>query len=87
MHKRIKIISPDDEHKERIQPGRSTQKQQEMLENGEINPFTKQPYSQKYKTILKQRQSLPVHKQRAEFLDLVHSNQVFYYFFMNFLEL
>jgi pre-mRNA-splicing factor ATP-dependent RNA helicase DHX15/PRP43 len=34
------------------------------IEDGEINPFTGQPFSNKYFSILQTRRDLPVHQQR-----------------------
>ncbi|TPX62246.1 hypothetical protein PhCBS80983_g00454 [Powellomyces hirtus] len=56
-------------------PGKTTSKQAEAYENAEKNLFTGRPFTQKYRDILKTRQNLPVHKQRDEFLELVHNNQ------------
>lgn len=41
-----------------------------------LNPHTLQPFSGRYKEILVKRRQLPVHKQRQEFLDLIHRNQI-----------
>ncbi len=57
-------------------PGKTTAKQAQLLENGEINPFTNKPFTSRYRTIMQQRLSLPVHKQRDDFLNLVHNNQI-----------
>ncbi|KAJ1679579.1 DEAH-box ATP-dependent RNA helicase prp43 [Spiromyces aspiralis] len=56
-------------------PGKTTVEQQLAIEAGGINGFTGQPYSDKYREILKKRQELPVQKQRGNFLKLVHENQ------------
>ncbi|KAI8929701.1 P-loop containing nucleoside triphosphate hydrolase protein [Entophlyctis helioformis] len=56
-------------------PGQTTVEQAEALENGPTNPYTGRPFSNEYRKILAQRKNLPVHKQRAEFLDLIHKNQ------------
>jgi pre-mRNA-splicing factor ATP-dependent RNA helicase DHX15/PRP43 len=57
-------------------PGKTTAEQAEMLENLPMNPFTQKLFSNKYKEILEKRRKLPVHKQRAEFLELIHNNQI-----------
>ncbi|KAG0173093.1 DEAH-box ATP-dependent RNA helicase prp43 [Apophysomyces sp. BC1034] len=54
---------------------KTTGAQAEQLENGTINPFTGEPFSNTYKTILKSRQSLPVRAQREQFLDMLHQSQ------------
>ncbi|KAJ8660370.1 ATP-dependent helicase HrpA [Lichtheimia ornata] len=54
---------------------KTTAKQAEQLENGVDNPFTKKPFSDRYKTILETRRQLPVHKYREQFLSMVHSHQ------------
>ena len=59
-----------------LKPGKTTAAQAEAMENGATNPYTGRPFSEKYKNILKQRRTLPVHKQRQEFLDLIHNNQI-----------
>ena len=55
--------------------GKTTAEQAEQLERQECNPFTGKPFSSKYRSILEKRQSLPVHKQRNEFLRLIQANQ------------
>ncbi|KAF3385110.1 Pre-mRNA-splicing factor ATP-dependent RNA helicase PRP43 [Penicillium rolfsii] len=45
-------------------------------EDGEINPFSGQPFSTKYFSILKSRRDLPVHAQRDEFLQLYQQSQI-----------
>ncbi|KAI9803431.1 MAG: DEAH-box ATP-dependent RNA helicase prp43 [Piccolia ochrophora] len=45
-------------------------------EDGPENPFTGQPLSKQYFNILKTRRDLPVHKQRAEFLQMYHKSQI-----------
>ncbi|KAJ3194617.1 hypothetical protein HK101_002316 [Irineochytrium annulatum] len=57
-------------------PNQTTAAQAEEIENGSTNLFTGLPYSQKYRDILTKRKNLPVHKQRDEFLDLIHKNQM-----------
>ena len=44
--------------------------------NGDINPFTKQPYSGQYKESLKSRKKLPVYAQIDKFLKLFSENQI-----------
>ncbi|KAJ9149953.1 Pre-mRNA-splicing factor ATP-dependent RNA helicase PRP43 [Pleurostoma richardsiae] len=51
-------------------------KQAEIIEDGDINPFTSEMHSQQYFRILKTRRDLPVHKQRQEFLDIYHNTQI-----------
>lgn len=38
---------------------------------GDVNPFTKQPLTAQYKTILAARKKLPVHTQMEEFYKMV----------------
>ncbi|KAJ5587311.1 Pre-mRNA-splicing factor ATP-dependent RNA helicase PRP43 [Penicillium hispanicum] len=45
-------------------------------EDGDINPFSGQPFSSKYVSILKARRDLPVHAQRDEFLQLYQQSQI-----------
>ncbi|KAJ5656413.1 hypothetical protein N7507_008363 [Penicillium longicatenatum] len=45
-------------------------------EDGEFNPFSGQPFSSKYFSILKTRRDLPVHQQRDEFLQLYQQSQI-----------
>ena len=40
-----------------------------------INPYTNKPFSQRYYTILAQRQKLPVWQQRDEFFEMLKKNQ------------
>jgi len=56
--------------------GATTAEQGEAAEEGDINPFTDKPFSDKYRKILAGRRKLPVNKHRKEFLDLVQNNQV-----------
>lgn len=55
---------------------RTTAAQAQVLEDAPNNPFTGTPFSNKYREILKKRRQLPVNKQRQEFLEVYHSNQV-----------
>ncbi|KAI1432381.1 P-loop containing nucleoside triphosphate hydrolase protein [Xylaria sp. CBS 124048] len=59
-----------------FQRRQTTAKQAKKTEDGEINPFTGQPHSERYFSILKTRRNLPVHQQRQEFLDRYHENQI-----------
>jgi HrpA-like RNA helicase len=43
---------------------------------GALNPYTSKPYSAKYHTILKKRQTLPIWKYRSKFLQLLAHNQI-----------
>lgn len=54
----------------------TTAEEAEKLENAPVNPFTGNPYSEKYYGILKVRRDLPVHAQRAEFLKIYQENQI-----------
>ncbi|KAJ6005841.1 Pre-mRNA splicing factor RNA helicase (Prp43) [Penicillium sp. IBT 35674x] len=45
-------------------------------EDGDTNPFSGQPFSSKYFSILKTRRDLPVHQQRDEFLQLYQQSQI-----------
>lgn len=54
----------------------TTAEQSERLEDGKVNPFTGNEFSQKYFDILKVRRDLPVHAQRQEFLNIFHSTQI-----------
>lgn len=56
--------------------GETTAEQGEAAEEGDINPFTNKPFSERYKKILAGRRKLPVNKHRKEFLDLIQNNQV-----------
>ncbi|KAJ3218490.1 hypothetical protein HDU67_005292 [Dinochytrium kinnereticum] len=56
--------------------GKTTAAQAEELESGTMNPFTSRPFTSRYKEILQKRRQLPVHKQRDEFLELLHNNQI-----------
>lgn len=59
-----------------LKPGKTTAEQAEKWEDYQTNLFTGQPFSQRYRDILTKRRNLPVHKQRADFLELVHNNQI-----------
>ncbi|OLY78236.1 putative pre-mRNA-splicing factor ATP-dependent RNA helicase prp43 [Smittium mucronatum] len=60
----------------KYQPGKSTEESQLEIENASTNFFTGNPYTKQYKDILKKRIQLPVFKKRAEFLNLIHNNQI-----------
>lgn len=63
-------------NKDKLIPGKTTAAQATALEDAHFNHFTQVPFSSTYKEILSKRRQLPVHKQRAEFLNLIHSNQI-----------
>ena len=48
----------------------------EKLGSGKKNPFTGENFTTKYFDILKVRHDLPIHQQRAEFLEMFHSTQI-----------
>lgn len=54
----------------------TTAQDAERAEDGEFNPWTGNPHSERYFRILKTRRDLPVHKQRAEFLEMYHKTQI-----------
>ena len=56
-------------------PGKTTAAQARKAEEGSYSPFNSKKFSQGYHDILAVRRKLPVHAQRQEFLDLVHSSQ------------
>lgn len=62
------------QQQQQLIPGATTVQQAEDAENGNFNPYNGRPFSQKYKDILAKRKSLPVHKQRQDFLDIMHSS-------------
>ncbi len=64
----------EDSSSVKLIPGATTVQQAEDAENGDFNPYNGRPFSQKYKDILAKRKSLPVHKQRQDFLDIIHSS-------------
>ena len=55
---------------------RTTATQAKKAEDGPANPFTGQPLSNRYMSILKTRRDLPVHAQRDEFLQLYQKSQI-----------
>ena len=46
------------------------------VEDGQVNPFTGETFSQRYLSILKTRRDLPVHAQRDEFLQMYQKSQI-----------
>ncbi|KAF1349061.1 pre-mRNA-splicing factor ATP-dependent RNA helicase PRP43 [Delphinella strobiligena] len=54
----------------------TTSAQAAKAEDGPNNPFNGNPLSEKYFRILKTRRNLPVHAQRAEFLELFQKTQI-----------
>ncbi|KDQ09166.1 hypothetical protein BOTBODRAFT_37249 [Botryobasidium botryosum FD-172 SS1] len=44
--------------------------------DGDINPFTKRPFSSGYKKLLERRKRLPVFSQMSEFYEMFNSNQI-----------
>ena len=42
-----------------------------LQKDGDVNPFTKQPYSAQYKKILESRKKLPVFNQMNDFMEIV----------------
>ncbi|OGM42204.1 pre-mRNA-splicing factor ATP-dependent RNA helicase PRP43 [Aspergillus bombycis] len=60
----------------KVKRHQSTAAQAQKIEDGDINPFSGQPYSSKYFSILKTRRDLPVHAQRDEFLQLYQKSQI-----------
>jgi len=55
---------------------KTTAVQARAAEDGKINPFTGQPLSERYVSILRTRRDLPVHAQREEFLQLYQKSQI-----------
>ncbi|RUS20395.1 P-loop containing nucleoside triphosphate hydrolase protein [Endogone sp. FLAS-F59071] len=56
--------------------GRTTAAQAAKVEEGTFNPFNGKPFTERYYKILEGRKKLPVHKQRDEFLEMLHNNQI-----------
>lgn len=54
----------------------TTAAETEVVEAGNINPFTRQKHSERYFSILKTRRDLPVHQQRDEFLQMYQKSQI-----------
>lgn len=61
---------------DKILPGKTTAQQAERAEDHPTNYLSGKPYSQRYRDILQKRRLLPVHKQREEFLELIHKHQI-----------
>jgi len=61
---------------DKLERRNTTAKQAEAVEDSDINPWTGQRHSERYFKILEARRKLPVNKQRQEFLDLYHNNQI-----------
>ena len=59
-----------------IFPGATTSTQAETAEDHFLNHYSGRPHTQRYKDILAKRRMLPVHKQRDEFLKIIHENQI-----------
>lgn len=57
-------------------PGRTTAAQAFKAEESALNPFNGKPFSARYYKILEGRRKLPVHRQRDEFLEMLHNNQI-----------
>lgn len=72
----LPILYPLSEQLKGFKRRKTTAEQAEKVEDGKINPFNDQPFSDKYFKILKTRRDLPVHAQRQEFLDIYHSTQI-----------
>ena len=47
-----------------------------LSQEGDINPFTKQPHTKQYHTILEARKKLPVYAQMDDFLKIVSHDPV-----------
>ena len=54
----------------------TTSSQARSLEDGKLNPYSGQPHSERYFSILRTRRDLPVHAQRDEFLKLYQQSQI-----------
>ena len=61
---------------DKMQRHSSTAKEARAAEDGDINPFTGNQFSQRYISILKTRRNLPVQEQRDEFLELYQKSQI-----------
>lgn len=51
-----------------------------VLQEGDVNPFTRQPHTPQYKKILEARKKLPVYAQMEEFYKMV---RIMLHLFMN----
>lgn len=54
----------------------TTAAETEVVEAGNVNPFTGQKHSERYFSIMKTRRDLPVHQQRDEFLQMYQKSQI-----------
>ncbi|KAF8335362.1 uncharacterized protein EI90DRAFT_2913210 [Cantharellus anzutake] len=66
----------NDDPLEGLVPRYVTVKQAESILNGDTNPFTKLPYTSKYKRILESRKKLPVYSKLDELYDMLRKTQV-----------
>ena len=60
----------------KLQRHQTTAAQANAVEDAKVNPYTNQPFSERYISILKTRRDLPVHSQRAEFLEMYQKSQI-----------
>lgn len=60
----------------RLQRHKTTTAQARAVEDAKINPYTNQPFSERYFSILRTRRNLPVHAQREEFLQMYQKSQI-----------
>lgn len=60
----------------KLQRHKTTAAMAKAAEEGTHNPYTGQPFSERYFSILKTRKDLPVHAQRDEFLQLYQKSQI-----------
>lgn len=61
---------------ESFKRNQTTAEQARKVEDGEINPLTKKPFSAKYRQLLGVRRQLLVYGKREEFLDVYHKARV-----------
>lgn len=54
----------------------TTADQAKVVEDGAINPLTNEPFSARYRELLKTRRQLPVYAKREAFLDAYHKSKV-----------
>ena len=59
-----------------FQRHKTTAAMAKKVEDGQVNPFTGESFSQRYLSILKTRRDLPVHAQRDEFLQMYQKSQI-----------
>ncbi|KAG5418159.1 PRP43 [Candida metapsilosis] len=71
-----KLIHHDNGEFKGLVRHQTTAEDAERLEDGPINPFTGDEFTDSYFKILKVRRDLPVHAQRSEFLKIFHSTQI-----------